>query len=474
MSYIPGTNGSYMVTSVNPPGTLTGSAYTLDSGRTWTTVDNVTHGKAAFVSPSVGWSWGGANIIYKWTGGGVEHWSAQASGIPTSDQVVVAAVNENVCWGVTRAFGARYVTRTTNGGTNWTASNLSALKDFYGIAALNADTAWIAADSAIYKTTNGGVNWTQQLATGMLIIHFFDSNNGVCIGSVAFGGPIVVYTTTDRGSVWTQVSNIPSAAGGAIPSNYAAVGNTLWCPTNGGSLYKTTDRGITWTVTQNVGGTSLGVFVAFKDAANGLATANNTVFRTSDGGANWTSTGSVPNGVSAFLLSYVPGTSGSYMITSNPYPIPTRLNGSAYTLDGGATWTTADTLIHGWSAFVSPSVGWSWGGANVIYKWMRPPLVPSTSVRETREIAKDFRLEQNYPNPFNPSTKISFKLQVSGFTTLKVYDVLGREVRTLVNETLEARSYETTFSAEGLASGVYLYRLQAGDFVQTKKLMLLR
>jgi hypothetical protein len=93
-------------------------------------------------------------------------------------------------------------------------------------------------------------------------------------------------------------------------------------------------------------------------------------------------------------------------------------------------------------------------------------------------------LNQNYPNPFNPSTKIGFRIQVSGFTTLKVYDVLGREVRTLVNEELKAGSYEVTFFAEGgsasggyareLSSGVYFYRLEARGFVQTKKLLLLR
>ncbi len=277
---------------------------------------------------------------------------------------------------------------------------------------LNADTAWIACAGGIYRTTNGGVNWTQQLTSGKLIVRFFDSNNGICIGG-DFSGPIQVHTTTDGGSVWTAVpsSNIPPAAGGSIPSNCAAVGSTLWCPTNEGSLYKTTDRGLTWTVTQNVGGTSGGVFVAFKDTLNGLATANNTVFGTSDGGGNWTSTGSVPHGVSAFLPSYIPGTRGSYMITSNPYALSSRSSGSAYTMNDGATWTTADILIHGWSAFVSPTVGWSWGGANMIYKWTGNPLRdPGGSVRATREIAKDFQLDQNYPNPFNPSTTIGFRI----------------------------------------------------------------
>jgi photosystem II stability/assembly factor-like uncharacterized protein len=97
-----------------------------------------------------------------------------------------------------------------------------------------------------------------------------------------------------------------------------------------------------------------------------------------------------------------------------------------------------------------------------------------SSVKQSPEIAQNFRLEQNYPNPFNPSTKIGFKVQGSGFTSLKVYDILGREVRTLVSEYLQPGSYEVTFDAAGLASGVYFYRLQAGEFTQTKRLLLLR
>lgn len=83
-------------------------------------------------------------------------------------------------------------------------------------------------------------------------------------------------------------------------------------------------------------------------------------------------------------------------------------------------------------------------------------------------------LHQNYPNPFNPTTTISYLLPAQSHVTLKVFDILGREVATLVNEHLEAGSYETTFDASGLASGIYFYRLGAGKFIESKKLVLLR
>ena len=85
-----------------------------------------------------------------------------------------------------------------------------------------------------------------------------------------------------------------------------------------------------------------------------------------------------------------------------------------------------------------------------------------------------YYLYQNYPNPFNPSTTISWQLPVSSWQTLKVYDLLGNEIATLVNEFKPAGSYEVKFDASALSSGTYFYRLQAGKYVETKKLILLK
>jgi hypothetical protein len=89
-------------------------------------------------------------------------------------------------------------------------------------------------------------------------------------------------------------------------------------------------------------------------------------------------------------------------------------------------------------------------------------------------LPKEFILLQNYPNPFNPSTRIGFSVPRTGYVSLKVFDLLGREVATLVNEQLGPGDYERIFNAEGLTSGVYFYRLQTDRFVQTRKLLLLR
>ena len=103
-------------------------------------------------------------------------------------------------------------------------------------------------------------------------------------------------------------------------------------------------------------------------------------------------------------------------------------------------------------------------------------IVGTTGIEDSEKlIPKDFVLYQNYPNPFNPVTVISYQLPVSGNVTLKVYDILGKEVATLVDEYKAAGRYETEFSATGeSASAVYFYQLKAGDFIQTKKMVLLK
>jgi Secretion system C-terminal sorting domain/Outer membrane protein Omp28 len=97
-----------------------------------------------------------------------------------------------------------------------------------------------------------------------------------------------------------------------------------------------------------------------------------------------------------------------------------------------------------------------------------------TGLNETENLPTDFILQQNYPNPFNPTTKISWQSPVSSWQTLKVYDVLGSEVKTLVNEYKPAGKYEISFNATNLPSGVYYYQLSAGNYFETKKMILLR
>ena len=102
------------------------------------------------------------------------------------------------------------------------------------------------------------------------------------------------------------------------------------------------------------------------------------------------------------------------------------------------------------------------------------PVITSIESGHDNRVPEKYDLAQNYPNPFNPTTRIGFRISNSGFVSLKVYDVLGREVRTLVNEVRQPGIYEVRFDAGGLSSGLYFCRLQAGSYISTKKMMLLK
>lgn len=97
-----------------------------------------------------------------------------------------------------------------------------------------------------------------------------------------------------------------------------------------------------------------------------------------------------------------------------------------------------------------------------------------TSVQYTKMIAAEYSLQQNYPNPFNPSTTISYRIAANTFVTLKIFDVVGREITTLVNQQQAIGEYQTTFNASTLSSGIYFYRLNAGNYSQMKKMVLIK
>lgn len=145
----------------------------------------------------------------------------------------------------------------------------------------------------------------------------------------------------------------------------------------------------------------------------------------------------------------------NYKNEMKPFEIPSDSNGEIWVIIGAESQfeTTAEFLV-----------------ANIEFT-----LDNITSIEEPKKIVADFELFQNYPNPFNPVTTIQFDLLKTSDVTLKIFNSPGEEVATLVSDRLSTGNYSYNWSRPaGMASGVYLYRLEAGDFVETKKMILLR
>ncbi len=174
-----------------------------------------------------------------------------------------------------------------------------------------------------------------------------------------------------------------------------------------------------------------------------------------------------------YVVNIIEAGNGLALLTYNEYPFSSDV---FFSTDAGISWedisfALVDTGVSCIAASDSDLYVGTYGGT--VYR--RPLSGLLTAVKPIPQVRRStFSLFQNYPNPFNPTTAIGYQLSAISYVTLKVYDVLGRLVRTLVNKVEQPGSYSITFNASGLASGVYFYRIDAGDYSQTHKLMVLK
>ena len=506
VSYAPGLHAYVILSGSNlgrPVPTSPGSMYSTDDGSSWKKIDALPHGPASFTSSGPGWSSGtGDTIVYRIDPSAPAasgQWVAQPTGLtpgqPSWHVLQFAAVDTNIVWGV-RTRNSEFI-RTTNGGSTWSHDTVTGAAGLFGsdITAVDSSTAWVVmqdpsarTSGGVFRTTDGGADWVKQTtafpsAGGVpTLIHFFDHSNGLACG-YPNGGYMEFYTTTDGGDHWTRVpsSKIPSPSltGAAFMANAPSVVNNTLGFCYGSSLFRSTDKGMTWAVINSVFPGTAGFGLAFRDSLHGLAcTADyppiqNWVSRTTDGGQSWLPI-NPPMGLSTYFLEPA-GNKGAYVLTSitNIGGPVQFVPGSAYSLDNGNSWVPIDSLGHGQARFVSDRVGWSSGETDSVYKWTGNRLLTSVSQLKSNS-PLDFKLEQNYPNPFNPATTIQYGLPHRSTVSLAVYNTLGQQIAILVHGDQEAGLHEVRFDGLGLASGVYFYRLRAGDFIQTKRLLLVR
>ncbi len=484
---------------------------TTDGGTNWITQSSGSVfplNDVTFVNSSTGWVVGGDDwystydrkqIILATTNGGVT-WQLQFNDSigPLGQLSSVHFINENNGWAVgggtdgeEKPHFYRAFLRTTNSGISWT-SQTEWIDTTGKNGILNAvqfsdqQIGWAVGNhGTIMKTTNGGVNWAPQIQNPEIVlndVHFIDINNGWAVGGNHF------FITTNGGSIWeNQLFYDSSMIGGLLncydvhfvnPTTGYVVGGWDESRVYGNRLiiFKTIDGGLTWT--EQVCQDTLPLFaVNFIDFLTGWAVgANGIILHTTNGGV-----------VPVELTSFTASANGKDVTLS--WSTVTELNNQGFEVQrkfGSNDFVTVGS-VKGHGTATSPNnytyVDKLMNAGKYFYRLKQIDYGGKYEYSQTVEVnwspLTTYKLEQNYPNPFNPTTRIHYsipsnvKSEMSN-VTLKVYDVLGNEMATLVNEEKDAGNYEVEWNAEKLSSGVYFYQLKAGSFIDTRKMILLR
>jgi len=403
-------------------------------------------------------------------------WTIQNSGINTN-LASVKAVSPSVAWA---AGSQAEVLATTNGGSTWNSVGAGAIggADIYVINALDANTAFVSttpgSSTIIYRTTDGGSTWTNvfSLASGFIDgIKMFDASNGIAVGDPV-GGKWTVLKTNNGGAAWARIHTEPLQVGSEAGWNNALAtfgSSNIWFGTDSARIYRSTDGGVTWSSSQVPFMNSVSVY--FSSALSGLAGSDSgAVALTTDGGVTWTPAS--PGG-SGFVSGFG-GTGDDFFAAEG---------GSVYrSTDHGVSWAASFTgsigNLNNLDVVTSGSdiSGWtvSAGGAIAAFAGTATGVNAKANV-----IPSQFVLSQNYPNPFNPQTKIEFAIPTASHISLKIYNSLGEEVVTLVDNIITAGTHAVEWNGRNrfnaaVASGVYFYRLTAENFAQTKKMLLVK
>jgi hypothetical protein len=186
------------------------------------------------------------------------------------------------------------------------------------------------------------------------------------------------------------------------------------------------------------------------------------VYRSSDNGNNWSQTSITNRSVIAIIATSI---STIYAGTDNGIYVSYDNGQTGEQINSGLTESTVHSLCLDKNGYLFA------GTPDGIFRSVQSV---TTCIEEMERLPSNFLLNQNHPNPFNPSTKISYSIPERSNVSLKVFDLLGSEVSELFNGEIEAGSYEINFDALLLPSGVYFYQLKAGDYRETKKMILLR
>jgi hypothetical protein len=429
------------------------------------------------------------------SGGWVQQFIPNTNGVSINDIIFLDSLNGFI----THPY---HIIRTTNGGTNWFVHITDSTADFTKIQ-FKGNIGYISCYDKLYKTTNSGDNWfTVPLPTVIWAsddMHVLNKDT-LYLTQIALGG---LYKSTNGGNTWTIVYN-----GSNPPDKIYYVDERVGFFGTGTTLNKTTNGGY------NFFQLNVDTYrdIHFLDTLYGWKPGyfNSTLMKTTNGGYNWASynlvpTGNFPgininsSGASRFTLlkrdtiiwcyadvdlTYPNGWTGGYISKSTNgglnwgFQIPdTSYRNGNYKLYPELGLFTDNN--HGWVyCLTNTGVHTSTGGNDTTYY-----ITTGINNQNQNILADNFILYQNYPNPFNQTTNIRYKIKnengkwkmENGIITIKVFDISGKEIMTLLNKKQSAGEYSVKFDASNLSSGIYFYVLFVDNMrIDAKKTVLIK
>jgi len=392
--------------------------------------------------------------------------------------------------------GFNSIFKTENGGQSWSEFNRPSYCEV--ISLVDKNKIWFTNfDGAeIWATKDGGFSWELQfydpsLTQFMNYIEMFDSLNGVAMGDAPTPTqPALFLRTTDGGENWISMNSdelIGLSSGDLwrrVDFLNINVGYFYSTGEEVQKLYKTTNGGNNWTV---IADTFACGTIRFYDENFGIIYGAHLVdsvcvpqmYRTKDGGQSWEYINTASTDF-CMDIEFLPNRPSDVWLIAG--------NRAFFSSDSGSIWTSELYIpeldyYYGFRdiVFTDETTGWLLGITPQpityhLYRTTNGGFGGLVSVNEVKvkQTQSGYFLYQNYPNPFNPTTTIAYSIKSSGLVSLKIYDMLGTEVASLVNEVQETDNYSVTFNASNLPSGIYFYTLTSGNFTATKKLILLK
>lgn len=411
-----------------------------------------------------------------------------------------------------------------SGQSQWIKKTFPYNEDLYIVRFITPEIGWIAGNHHLFKSTDNGATWNikDTIATwkGLHVIDemtviFHDYRRGIrrttdggntwitvdstvrWINSFNFVNSILgfaaggsfdtadVYRTVDGGNNWERIAHQYIDNNNKPSSDFSKVSfiDSLhgWGVTYGGMIFHSSDGGYNWTFQDSTASENFAPLrdIQFTTPDSGLAvggiSGNSIILRTTDGGTNWISS-SIPVSFTACSFREI------FMIDSKVGWLVGSYNGGpSYiikTTDGGDTWIdqTPDPENE-YIGFESISMldefhGYMVGFEGKFYETTNGGV---TGIAENiTSTAHQFFLNQNYPNPFNPSTTIKYSIPKKSFISLKVYDILGKEITSLINEVKSPGNYTVEYNAGNLPSGIYFYKIAADGYTAAKKMVIIK